>query len=95
MATVMINLAEIDAAAGRWDTAGTTYAGVLKLALGLQSPILEAQSRYGLGLSAVRRGDPQAARGEYEKAATLFEKLKEKDEAAKARQALAALAAAL
>jgi len=95
VATVMINLAEIDAAAGRWDTAGTTYVGVLKLAVGLQSPILEAQSRYGLGLTAARRGDPQSARGEYEKAAALFEKLKEKDEAAKARQALAALTAKL
>ena len=64
---------------------------VLKIALGLQSPILEAHCRYGLGLVSAHRGDASAARGEYEKAAALFEKLNEKEEAAKARKALAAL----
>jgi DNA-binding winged helix-turn-helix (wHTH) protein/tetratricopeptide (TPR) repeat protein/TolB-like protein len=90
-ATALVNLAEVDVTAGRLDAARAGYAEALELALALESPVLEAHARYGLGLTAARRGDPRAARGEYEEALALFVKLAEKDEAAKARKALASL----
>jgi DNA-binding winged helix-turn-helix (wHTH) protein/tetratricopeptide (TPR) repeat protein len=87
-ATAVINLAEVDFDAGRLEAARAGYAQALRMALDLKSAVVEAHSHYGLGLTDARRGDPASARGEYRKAIELFEKLEDKEEAAKARKAL-------
>jgi eukaryotic-like serine/threonine-protein kinase len=94
-ATAMINLADLDVSAGRIDSARALYGQTLKMALDLASPLVEASSRYGLGLTAARRGDAAGARTELEKSIALFEKLGDAQALTAARKELAGLASKL
>lgn len=90
----LLSLAEMDEKQKRFAAARARYDQALPLALEAENEFLEAHVRSGLAWAAEKQGDLPRARGENEKALALWIKLGDKEQTAKARQALARLGTA-
>lgn len=87
----LLNLAEMDEEQQRFADARARYDQAVALATSAANDFLEAHARSGLAGTAERLGDVSRARSERQKALALWTKLGDKEEAAKAREALARL----